>query len=138
MKDCVSRKISEFPFAHCIRGTELIPIVQDGENKIITINNLFPNEDKKPCGCKEWNPNWNPCDSWGHPEPRPHEDDLVKKAFSKATVAQADSELALTKIQELNFALEKLRVENYNMSTQIQDLTTRLANLENKMNQNNG
>lgn len=139
---CTNLKISEMPFTHCIKGNELVPIVQDGENKVTTVDHLFPSHgpcDKKPCN--EWNPNWDPCGKgpWDkEPMFRPHEDDLVKKAFSKATVAQADSELALTKIQELNFALDKLRAENYDLTHRVADLEGRLNILETRINQNNG
>lgn len=136
---CTNLKISEMPFAHCLSGKELIPIVQNGENKVTTIEHISHGhcKEKNPCNkpCEEWNTNWSPCDKgpWDRePMFRPQEDDLVKKAFSKATVAQADSELALTKIQELNFALEKLRKDNFDMSTKIADLERRLIVLENK------
>lgn len=143
---CTNRKISEMPFAQCLSGKELIPIVQNGENKVITLDRISHGhcgEEKKPCNpCEEWNPHWNPCDKgpwdvnpWG---PKPFEDDLVKKAFSKATIAQADSELALTKIQELNSALERLRTDNFELSTRLADLERRLVVVENKVNQNNG
>lgn len=137
---CTNLKISEMPFAHCLSGKELVPIVQNGENKVTTIDHLFPN----PCDKKnpDWNPNWAPCGDRGpwenEPMFRPHEDDLVKKAFSKATVAQADSELALTKIQELNFELGKLRAANYDLTTRVAELERRLSNIGNNTNQNNG
>lgn len=144
---CTNLKISEMPFAHCLSGKELVPIVQNGENKVTTIDHLFPNPCDKPHlhkePCKEWNLNWGPYGkgSWeNEPTFKPHEIDLdlVQKAFSKAVVAQADSELALTKIQELNFELNKLRTDNFNMSNRITELERRLSIIENNISQNNG